>query len=99
MNKPTKIILALGLAGAAAVVVAGDRERKYDAAKVRTYAQIQDFAERNESVILLSRNHSVSTYTVRVRYPVLRFIAREFRWCEEYPEPFRSEVTYNNFSD
>lgn len=89
--------LAVVIAVAIAVIVIRDRERLYDAGKVRTYEQIQDFAERNETAVLLSTDHKVSTYTVRVGYPIFGYIAREYRWCEAYSEFFQSEVVFNNW--
>jgi hypothetical protein len=89
--------LTVAVAAVMSVVVARDRERMYDARKIRTYAQIQEFAERNETAVLFSQNNTVSTYTVRVGYPFLGNIAREFRWCEEYSEFFQSEVVFNNW--
>ncbi|HWB02815.1 MAG TPA: hypothetical protein VG796_07295 [Verrucomicrobiales bacterium] len=101
VTRSTRIAILISAVSAAVLGFAGiviflDSERLSEAEKIRTLPQMEDFARRNRTELLISRNHMVNTYIVRVKYPVLSFFVRDFRWGEEVPGGFQSKVTLFN---
>jgi hypothetical protein len=87
--------ISVAVVAAIIVVVSEDRRRLYEAARLSTDTEFDEFASRNGSIMGVRRNHGATTLIVQVPYTLLPFVAREFRWCMEYRETeftFESEI-------
>jgi hypothetical protein len=84
MTKLGKTVLScVGIATTAAglFIVVEDGYRTEEAAKLKLYPEIVDFARRHSCVVAEWHHHMTWAYSVRI--PLVPFVYREYSWDED----------------